>query len=193
MIFEKVGMFKTALENPMVEGNTRVIKIPEHSPEDFDSMLYCLHKRTLDKEELDNFKDEDEKWLWLIRLWIFADYISCADVCTQVVWQLKVLFKQDEYSHLPSAEVIDYLYSNTMRGVPIRQMLVAQRIWKTQWSKEVTSAKAREQDESLEGYHPVFLSEIAGAAIRHLQSGSKANPFNSNRHGQYLDTYWVCP
>jgi len=196
LIIKKVKMFKTALQNPMSEGRTRIIKIPERSPKDFDSFLHHLYHGQFDRDDLYG-KTNDEKCMFYARMYVLADYVDCSEVAKAAESSVETLiaYRQKEENdekgcpgyYFPSPEVVKYIYDNTLRGVHIRRLLVAQRLWMVEWKENGSQQAAEEQDESLEVYHPVFLSELAGYTIRKFRSGGKNNPFYSHQWGvEYL-------
>lgn len=173
--FEAVftGHFKEAAE--------RVIKLPDKSPETFDDFLeFCYHGRV----QMMMVKDADDAerlWWQAGRLYVLADYFEAAQLKSHIIEHLFKVISLSRIGHstpffTPSADFVDFIYSNTVRGAGLRKLIVQHHIAGSDTEPWHT---ADDTDIKFAAYHEEFLGELVTATLRQVGLRSTRNPFNS--------------
>ena len=146
---EKVsGFFKAAFEGRFKEHTDGVIKLPTSNPATFNQFLSYAYSGwpkffTLDpinRGTTDHNRqlkalppnDQEDRWMQLCELYVLADYLEALKLKNDIISKLFdqiFRYRQESVASNITPKVINYIYTNTMRGSGIRKLMVSQAIW----------------------------------------------------------------
>lgn len=128
-ICDASAFFKGLFDNSFRETSEKVVTLEYHTPETFDQFLGFAYSRFLDRNPFLGLGQE-EQWMAYGRLYVLADYLQASSLQSTIAG---ILFAQvagarcEKKSACITAQVIDYVYSNTVRQCGIRKLIVAQQ------------------------------------------------------------------
>jgi hypothetical protein len=128
-ICEVSAFFKGLFDGNFKESSEKEVTLKEHMPESFDQFLGFAYSGTLDYAPFKG-PDEEETWMAYSRLYVLADYLQVPALKNTITGELfakivraRALIKSARIT----ADVIDYVYSNTVRHCGLRRLIVAQQ------------------------------------------------------------------
>jgi hypothetical protein len=128
-ICEASAYFKALFDGTFKETSEKVVTLLEHTPETFDQFLGFAYAKNLDRTTFQAL-DEEARWMAYSKLYVLADYLDSQTLKATVVGILfarigsaRVLKK----SACITAQVIGYIYENTLRNCGLRKLIVAQQ------------------------------------------------------------------
>lgn len=118
LLCAKVPFFDNAFKGNFVEAQTRTFSFPDDDPEDFQNLV-----RWLEKESVSSVYS-NPTWLWLSRLWIFADKYHIDELQNEVVNTLHAKFATHRSGVNIAYETLEYVVDNTFERSPLRRLFV---------------------------------------------------------------------
>lgn len=162
--------FKAALKKEWVEGETRVIKLPEEDPETMAHYMTFVYHRKLPFEGITPRKGEDYSARW----WILVDLYVCGEVFLHRVIQDAVIREILRLTRLkcsngsrwyPTRCLVNRMYRGTPEGSPGRRLMVDIHIMKG------------EKSWLLENPEPQFATDLAKAFYDMMKLHDKFGDF----------------
>jgi hypothetical protein len=106
----------------------KVVTHSEHTPETFDQFLGFPYSRHPDRTPFEALEGEEERWMMYSRLYVLADYLDSQTLKATIIGILFVQIgnaRSDKKSACITAQVIRYIYDNTVRHCGLRRLIVA--------------------------------------------------------------------
>jgi hypothetical protein len=121
--------FKAALKKEWVEGETRVIKLPEEDPERMAHyMTYVYHKKLpLDESKPSKREHYDARWPILIALYVCGEHFLNRTIQDAAIKEIIRVTRIRSHTHsrwFPTHENVKTVYRETPEGSPIRRLMV---------------------------------------------------------------------
>jgi len=121
--------FKAALKKEWIEGETRVIKLPEEDPETMAHYMTFVYHNKLPLDDLRPTKREhfNARWPILIDLYVRGERFlnrAMQNAAIKEVIRLTCVRCGNGMRWFPSRENVDRIYRGTPEGSPIRRLMV---------------------------------------------------------------------
>lgn len=155
--------FKMALKKQWIEGQTRLIKLPEDDLETMTNYLTFTYGRGLPTSKLDSMPAEDgsKQWALLVKLYILGDrrLDKCVRnaVITELV-RLSSLRDKNGIRYFMPTSVTNMCLNGTPDGSPIRRLIIDEYVFNGRKSWLTSSG----------GEHPAFLHGLSRALLEKI-------------------------
>jgi len=119
MLCRDAEFFKTAFNGSFQEGNDQSMSLPED-----DVQIFRIYRAWVYTGQLRYNFDEEECWLHLGKLWIFADKICSPRLKNKTLDAFFELITKNREVPFPKPETVDYVYGKTMPDSALRRIFV---------------------------------------------------------------------
>jgi hypothetical protein len=140
--------FKASLRKEWVEGQTRVIKLPEEDPETMAHYMTFVYHKKLPFEDIipKEFSHFKARWPILIDLYVYGERFLCRLIQNAVIKELIHITRTKSINggiYFPIRANVDKVYRGTPEGSPLRQLMVDMHAirGKKDWLSENVNAK----------------------------------------------------
>ena len=140
--------FKAALKKEWTEGHTRVIKLPEQTPEIMAHFLTFVYHGQLPFNGILPTKKEHftPRWPILIELYLYGERFLCPSIQNAVIDEILRLTRiacAGGKRWYPTHTNVDKIYRGTPEGSPLRRLMVDMHlVWgRKNWLSETTNAQ----------------------------------------------------
>ena len=111
--------FETAFNSSFREANEQEISLP-----DDDVQIFKIYQTWLNKGELRYNFDDEEWWLRLAKLWIFADKIRSIRLKNKTIDAFFDIINDNEEITFADTKTVHFVYENTAWDSPLRRIFV---------------------------------------------------------------------
>lgn len=118
LLLDKVPFFLNAFQGRFVEFKTKTFTFPDDEPEDFQNLIKWLGEGSIQAVSF------DPSWLWLSRVWTFANKYSVDALGNEVIDTLHAKFAAHRSGINISFDTLDYVVENTTARSPLRRLFV---------------------------------------------------------------------
>ncbi len=119
MLCRDAEFFKTAFNGSFQEGNDQSMSLPED-----DVQIFRIYRAWVYTGQLRYNFDEEECWLHLGKLWIFADKICSPRLKNKTLDAFFELITKNREVPFAKPETVDYVYGKTMPDSALRRIFV---------------------------------------------------------------------
>lgn len=119
MLCRDANFFKTAFTGSFREGNDQNMSLPED-----DVQIFTIYRAWVYTGQLRYNFDEEECWLHLGKLWIFADKVCSPQLKNKTLDAFFELVTRNSEVPFARPETVGYVYDKTMPGSALRNIFV---------------------------------------------------------------------
>lgn len=119
MLCRDADFFKTAFNGSFQEGNDQNLSLPED-----DVQIFRIYRAWVYTGQLQYNFDEEECWLHLGKLWIFADKVCSPRLKNKTLDAFFELVLNNSEVPFAKPETVGYVYDKTMPGSALRRIFV---------------------------------------------------------------------
>jgi len=177
--------FKAALKKEWVEGETRVIKLPEEDPETMAHYLTFVYHNKLPFKGITPKKRDDygARWAILVDLYVYGERFLCRVIQNAAIKEMIRLTRvrsSDGSAWFPTGTSVERVYAGTPEGSPMRQLMVDMHVirGKKEWLGP-PDAHA----------NPRFLMDLAQAFFEKMDIHKTIADF---RLKEFVDKKYLC-
>lgn len=118
LLCRRVAFFRNAFQGSFVEAKTKTFTFPDDEPENFENLVAWVEEGPMFKAHF------APTWLWLCRLWVFAEKYHIDDLQNDIVDALHAKFAEHRSGINISYDTLDYVAENTFSRSPLWRMFV---------------------------------------------------------------------
>lgn len=159
-------VLKSAFTGKFKETAEKSMDLPENDPDVFELFLQWVYEKTCQLPAGDINEEIDKRYMQLAQLYVLADQLLVIELKNYVIDLYFEITTQTD--RLPRPAVVFYVYENSMKGSPLRKLLVQSYscMLDLGWYKNKSNAEILSEN-------PEFASDLAITFASQIRSNDQ--------------------